>query len=114
MTSNTTTKQYLGSTGNTFKQRYQNHESSFNNINKIHTTELASYIWNLKDNETDYKTKWEILSRTKSKFNTKFGCKLCNSEMLEMYKSDKNITLKKKSERQNLCIHYLKLSPKHE
>ena len=74
-----TTKQYLGSTGNTIKQRYRNHKSSFNKINKRHATELANYIWNLKDNNnTDYKIKWEVLNRTKSKFNTKFGCKLNN------------------------------------
>ena len=58
----------------TFKQRYRNHKSSFNYINKRNTTELASYIWNLKDNNTDYRIKWEILNWTKSKFNTKFGC----------------------------------------
>ena len=108
VTSNKTTKQYIGSTGNTFKQRYRNHKSSFNNINKRHTTELANYIWNLKDNNTDYKIKWEILNRTKLKFNTKFGCKLCNLEKIEIEKSDKNVTLNKKSERQNICIHYQK------
>ena len=108
ITTDKTTKQYLGSTGNTFKQRYRNHKSSFNNINKRHATELSNYIWNLKDNKTDFKIKWEILNRTKSKFNTKYGCKLCNLEKIEIDKSDKNITLNKKSERQNICIHYQK------
>ena len=41
-------KQYLGSTGNSFKQKYRNHKSLFNYINKKHTTELSNYIWNLK------------------------------------------------------------------
>ena len=108
ITTDKTTKQYLGSTGNSFKQRYRNHKSSFNNINKRHTTELSNYIWNLKDNKTDFKIKWEILNRTRSKFNTKYGCKLCNLEKIEIDKSDKNITLNKKSKRQNICIHYQK------
>ena len=55
ITSNKTTKQYLGSTENTFKQRYRSHKSSFTNTIKRHTTELANYIWNLKDNNKDYK-----------------------------------------------------------
>ena len=47
----------MESTGNSFKQRYINHKSSFNNTNKRHTTELANYILNLKGNNTDYKIK---------------------------------------------------------
>ena len=39
-----------------------------------------------------------MLNRTSSKFNTKFGCKLCNLEKIEIDISDKNITLNKKSE----------------
>ena len=108
ITTDKTTKHYVGSTGNTFKERYRNHKSSFNNTNKRHTTELANYIWNLKDNNTDFKIKWEILNRTKSKFNTKFGCRLCNLEKIQINKTDKTKTLNKKSERQNICIHYQK------
>ena len=48
-------KQYLGSMENTFKQKYRNNKSSFNNINKRHTTELSNYILNLKDNKIDVK-----------------------------------------------------------
>ena len=44
----------------------------------------------------------------KSKFNTKLGCRLYNLEKIETDKSDKTITLNKKSERQNICIHYQK------
>ena len=58
--SNKATKQYIGYTGNSFKQR--NHKSSFNKINEKHTTELPNYNPNLKDNNTDYKIKWEILN----------------------------------------------------
>ena len=108
ITSNKATKQYLRSIGNTFKQRYRNHKTSFNNINKRHTTELANYTWSLKYNNTDYKIKWEILNRTNSKFNTKFGCKLCSLEKILINKSDKNITLNKQSEKLNKCIHYQK------
>ena len=62
----------------------------------------------LKDNNTDNKNKWEILNRRKLKLNTKFGRKLCNLKKIEIDKSDKNITLNKKSEIQDICIHYQK------
>ena len=48
----------------------------------------------------------EILNRTKSKFNTKFGCRLCNLEKIQIDKTDKTKSLNKKSERQNICIQY--------
>ena len=48
----------------------------------------------------------EILNRTISKFNTKFGSRLSNLEKIEIVKSDMTITLNKKSERQNICIPY--------
>ena len=53
------------------------------------------------DSNTDYKIKWKILNRTNSKFNIKFGCKLYKLEKIEIVKPDKDITLNKKSERQN-------------
>ena len=43
----------------------------------------------LKDYKTDYKTNQEIISRTKSKFLTKIGCKLCNLKKNKIDKSDK-------------------------
>ena len=65
-----TTNQYLGSTENSFKQRYRNHKSSLNKINKRHIIKLSNCIKNLKYNKIDFKIKWEILNRTRSKFNT--------------------------------------------
>ena len=39
-------------------------------------TTLSQYIWKLKNNNVNFKIKWEILSRTKNKYNLKNGCKL--------------------------------------
>ena len=68
---------------------------------------MANYICNLKDDNTEYKIKCEILNRTKSNFNTNLGCRLCNLEK-KIDKSEKNITLNKKSKRQIICNHYQK------
>ena len=50
------TKQYVESLGLTFKSKY---------------TILTKYIWRLKDKNMDFNIKWEILARTKNKFNFK-------------------------------------------
>ena len=39
------------------------YENFLYEINKRHTTELANCIWGLKDNNTGFKIKREILSR---------------------------------------------------
>ena len=49
VTSNKETMEYIGSTANTFKSRWYNHNHSFNNY-KDNSTELAKYIWVLKNN----------------------------------------------------------------
>ena len=101
-------KIYIGSTGNTFKQRYSNHKTTFLNKNKRHSTELANYVWKLKDSGTKFDIKWDILNTTKTKFNYRNGCKLCNLEKIEIDKVNKSISLNKRNERQSLCIHYHK------
>ena len=48
----------------------------------------------MKDIKTDFEIEWKILNKTRSKFNTKHGCKLCSLKNIEI---DKNITQNKKS-----------------
>ena len=50
-------------------------------LNKRQSTELAKYIWNLKDSGTKFNTEKDILIRTKTKFNYRNDCKLFNLKM---------------------------------
>ena len=102
-------KQYVGSAGNKFKERYNGHKSSFNNKKYRKSTVLANYIWDLKDNKIKYEIKWEIITRTRKKFNTKYGCALCNLEKIEILKMDETKALNKRSELHTKCPHYRKL-----
>ena len=61
---------------------------------------MANYICNLKDDNTEYKIKCEILNRTKSNFNTNLGCRLCNLEK-KIDKSEKNINTKQEKQKTN-------------
>ena len=46
---NSSVKQYIGTTEGTIKQRIYNHKLSFTNKNYSSNTSLSSYIWHLKD-----------------------------------------------------------------
>ena len=47
------TKNYIGSTGNTFKNKLYNHKNSFKNY-KENGAEQAKYVWHLKDSNINY------------------------------------------------------------
>ena len=43
-------KLYLGLASGNWKARYANHRRSFNDRSRVGDTELAKYVWDLKDN----------------------------------------------------------------
>ena len=105
ITTDNTTKFYVGSTSTSFKNRYNNHKASFNNKTKKHNTELSNYIWKLKETDTNYNLRWEILCRTKTKPKDNKTCHLCSLEKYEIEKIKKESSLNKRKERQQPCLH---------
>ena len=59
----TTTKNYIGLTEGTFKQRYTQHKSTFTHRKLSNSTELSKYMWQLKDSNISFTTKWSIIAR---------------------------------------------------
>ena len=53
--------------------------------------------------------KWEILCRTKTKPNGNKICKLCSLEKYEIEKTERTISLNKRKERQQPCLHNQKI-----
>ena len=53
VTTNTTYKEYYGTSEEEFKFRYKNHKQSFRRKSHINNTELSKYLWTLKANGTD-------------------------------------------------------------
>ena len=99
------TKEYIGGTEPTFKERLYNHNGSFNTRSRRCETKLSEYIWECKDKNEPYEIKWSIVSRT---FPYKCGtrkCDLCLTEKYYILKSNKTITLNKRSEIANKCRH---------
>ena len=74
-------KFYLGLVETTFKERYTNHKSSFNNENSKNSTELSKYVWSLRENNKILSIKWKIVKIVYSEATSSF-CKLCLTEKL--------------------------------
>ena len=101
-------KRYIGSTGNTFKERYRGHKSSFKIKKKRFTTELSKHYWELIDKGESPKITWSIVKEVKSQRSGRNGCNLCNTERYRIAKADKDKTLNKRNELKRTCPHYSK------
>ena len=102
---NTETKNYIGLAATTFKVRYRNHKSSSNNPDSKQSITLSTYIWKLKNEQKNPKTKFSILRQIKS-FNPEIGkCHLCTAEKMEILKFDSLKLLNKRSEILSTCRH---------
>ena len=99
---------YLGTSGNTFKERYTGHKTTFKHERKKNTTELSKYFWSLKDQGKTPHIKWSIAKKINSGFNLKNGCTLCNTERYEIASADKQKLLNTRNERKRVCPHYAK------
>lgn len=102
--STTAPKQYIGSTATSFKQRFANHKSSFTHRNNAQT-ELSKYIWHLKNKQTDFEIRWEILQRAKAYSNKSKRCNLCLAEKVLIARASKSHLLNKRSEFMSKCRH---------
>ena len=97
---------YIGSTGNSFKERYATHKRSLSKRESGAPTTLSAYYWQEKDKGFDPKITWSIVKEVHGKFNRKNGCPLCNRERLEISRIDKNKILNKRNELKSNCPHH--------
>ena len=82
------TKNFYGTCGKSFKERYNNHTAPFRNKTKEKSTELSKYIWELKDNNIDYNLKWRIATKAQPYVCGSRKCDLCLTEKLTIIKAD--------------------------
>ena len=79
---NTSYKEYYGTSEEDFKSRYNNHAQSFRHISHINGKELSKYLWGLKVNGTDYHLKCSIKSCASPYKCSARRCGLCLTEKL--------------------------------
>ena len=101
------TKNYLGSTGGTFKKRWYNHTNDFKKY-KENGTELSKYIWKLKNSNINFQIDWEIIHHIGKISNPHSTCSTCILEKIAIAKADRRINLNKRSELFYSCPHFKK------
>ena len=105
MSTSASTETYVGLTAGQFKDRFYKHEGDFKDTERRTSTEPASYIWELKDSNTPYNIKWEVVRRAQPFSPITNRCDLCLTEKLEIIYNPKNATLNKRHEVFNHCRH---------
>ena len=73
-------KSYIGMTEGTFKARWQKHSTDFRHEKYKHSTDLSSYIWQLKEQNMEYLIDWSILEQTPKYKPGNLYCALCVAE----------------------------------
>ena len=107
VSSSSGTKEYLGSTGQTFKKRYYGHKNSFNHRKERLATKLSAHIWDLKDNNEIPNISWSIVCSTGPKTTTlQRTCITCNLERIAIANADVKRSLNKRSELTGNCPHF--------
>ena len=96
---------YGGSTAAAFKTRWYAHNGDFRKPEKKTATRLSSHVWDLKDQNLNYKILWKILAFAKSFASTKQICRLCLTEVYWILNHPEDTTLNKRNEFYNYCRH---------
>ena len=96
---------YYGSTGGTFKKRYDGHTSSFRHSDKRNDTELAKFVWELKDRKIPYTIEWSIVTTAHPYVGSSRKCDLCLTEKMYIARSNHERMLNKRSELLRKCPH---------
>ena len=88
ITSDGSSKHYIGCTETQFKTRYCNHTHSFKYREKRNATELSKAFWNAKDSGYEPKIiKWSIADRATAYQPGSRSCNLCLTEKLAIRNS---------------------------
>ena len=101
-------KIYIGTSGNTFKERYTGHKTTFKYKTKRNTTELSKFYWKLRDEGKTPDIKGNIVTQINSGFSLRNGCTLCNTERYEIARAERDKLLNTRNERKRVCPHYAK------
>ena len=99
------TETYVGLTAGELKTRYQKHKSDFNNLSDKNATTLATYIWQLKDENKAYQVGFKIVGKA-APFSAVSGrCNLCIREKYEIIFNPQNASLNSRNELFSTCRH---------
>ena len=77
---------YIGLTSTTFKERYYNHNKSFNHEKYENGSELSKYVWKLRKKNSKLSITLKIISHATTKRRPTNKCNLCLEEKYQILK----------------------------
>ena len=101
-------KLYVCMASGLWKRRYALHKGSFSNISRRTETELAKYVWSLKDNNINFRVFFSKLDHARPYSKESKKCSLCSIEKLNIMqhmKDEPARLLNKREEFMNKCPH---------
>ena len=101
------TKKYIGSAGNTFKERYYGHTSNLEHENTNGTT-LSSYVWAKRNKGKMPKITWNTKAKTSVYSAGAKFCDCCLTEKTLIMLSNPLEYLNQRTEILNKCRHMAK------
>ena len=99
------TKSYIGCCETAFKTRYSNHKLSFSKKTYSTRTALSKHIWNLKENNSEFKISWSVIAQVSPNFCKGKRCNLCLTEKLLINKCMNEDLLNTRDELLSKCRH---------
>ena len=104
-TASSTTSTYIGLAATTFKERYNNHISSFRNPGQKEKTTLSKHVWEMKEKNADFSIRWSLLKKCHAYHPNTGTCNLCLMEKTLILTSSHMNLLNSRNEIMSKCRH---------
>ena len=99
-------KEYIGSTGRSFKKRFSEHKHALKHRDSQQSTTLSKFIWKARDEGEEPKITWSLLHKIRTPRGPQRICTTCNLERMEIAAADRRQSLNKRSELTGKCVHF--------
>ena len=96
---------YTGATGNTFKKRWDGHNTDCRYEKNRKNSRYSGHIWKLKDESKSFETEWKLIDRATTFNPITRKCRVCLKEKFYIMYHSAGSTLNKRHEIFNTCRH---------
>jgi hypothetical protein len=99
-------KDYIGSTGRSFKQRFSEHKHALKHRGSQQSTTLSRFVWKARDEGEDPTITWSLVHSIPTPGGPQRICTTCNLERMAIATADHRRSLNKRSELTGKCVHF--------
>ena len=99
-------KEYIGSTGRSFKQRFSEHKHALKHRGSQQSTTLSRFVWKARDAGEEPTITWSLVHSIPTPGGPQRICSTCNLERMAIATADHRRSLNKRSELTGKCVHF--------